>query len=173
MIYNRKKRNEFFVEQKAKHQAAIHDARLAINNGIATEDQIAFITREEEEEARLAKLKQKKSKGIFKSAKTYLFAGLRKDEQGEDIGTSEARLGYESMSEEDDSLGERESDVVRAIEDKNLAIQNKARQAFAEEKTRERNGGPLDRIGASPNDTDARSGEEPPRTSWTSFFTRR
>lgn len=169
MIYNRKKRAEFFAEQKAKHAAAIYDARQAKDTGVATEAQLAFLSREEEEDARLAKLRQKK--GMFKSAKEYLFAGLKKEEEGDDLGSSEARLGYESMSEEDDVLGERESDIVRAIEDKKLAIQAKAKQAFANEKERERSGGPLDRIGTSANN--AIPEEETPKASWTSFMTRR
>lgn len=169
MIYNRKKRAEFFAEQKAKHQAAIYEAKQAKNHGIATEEQIAFLFREEDEDARVARLKQKK--GVFKTAKEYLFAGLKKEEEGDDIGSSQARLGYESMSEEDDTLGSRESDMVRALEDKKLAIQEKARQAFANEKERERSGGPLDRIGTSVNNTGSEG--EAPKASWTSFMTRR
>jgi len=88
------------------------------------------------------------------------------------VGSSEARLGFDSLSEEDDGLGERESDIIRAIEDKKLAIQEKAKKAFADEKVRQRTGGPLDRLGTSADNTG--SGEAPPKSGgWTSFMTRR
>jgi len=181
IIHNRKKRAEFFSEQKAKHQAAIHDSKQAIDQGLATEAQIEFLSREQAEDARVEELKKKKleKKGMFKSATDWLFSGLKKEEEGEDVGSSEARLGYESLSEEDDGLGERESDIVRAIEDKKIAMERKAtqikeqaQQAFADEKERQRAGGPLDRLGTSSENTS--SGEEPPKSGgWTSFMTRR
>jgi len=173
MIYNRRKRAEFFTEQKAKHEAAVHDAKLAIDHGVATEAQLEFIAREEAEDARLAKIKEAKAKrGVFKGVTSWLFFGLKKEEEGDDVGSSEARLGFESLSEEDDALGERESDIIRAIEDKKLAIQDKAKQAFAAEKERQRTGGPLDRIGTSTENRG--SGEEQPKSGgWTSFMTRR
>lgn len=171
MIYNRRKKAEFFQEQIAKHKTAIHDARFAKDRGIATEAQLEFLAREEAEDARIARLKEEKEKtGVVKKVKDLLFSGLKKSEEGEDVGSSEARLGFESLSEEDDGLGERESDIVRAIEDKKLAIQERARKAFADEKERQRTGGPLDRLGHSTEST----GEEPPKSGgWTSFMVRR
>lgn len=173
MIYNRRKKAEFFAEQVAQHKGAVHDAKLAIEHGIATEAQQEFLAREEAEDARIARLKEAKAnKGAFNKFKDFIFMGLKKEEEGEDVGSSEARLGYEALSEEDDGLGERESDIVRAIEDKKLAIQGKARKAFANEKERQRTGGPLDKIGTSTDK--AGSGEEPPKSGgWTSFMTRR
>ncbi|KAH6719142.1 cytochrome oxidase c assembly-domain-containing protein [Leptodontidium sp. MPI-SDFR-AT-0119] len=171
MIYNRKKRAQFFEEQKAIHANAIYKARLAIDDGTATEEDIKFISREDEHAAQLEALARAKTekKGIFKRGKEWLFSGLKKEEEGENVGSSERRLGYEALSEEDDTLGERESDIVRAIEDKKMAaISVKAKQAFAEEKEKQRNGGPLDRIGTKPQDDD-----EPKHTSWTSFLGRR
>ena len=79
-------------------------------------------------------------------------------------------MGYEALSEEDDSLGERESDIVRAIEEKKLAIAAKAKQAFAEEKERQRTGGPLDRLGM---ETEGNTVEPPKGGGWTSWMTRR
>jgi predicted transcriptional regulator len=173
MIYNRRKKAEFFAEQVAQHKAAVHDAKLAVQHGIATEAQQNFLAREEAEDARIARLKEAKAKkGVFKKFKDFIFMGLKKEEEGEGVGSSEARLGFESLSEEDDGLGERESDVIRAIEDKKLEIQENAKKAFADEKERQRTGGPLDKIGTSTDN--AGSGEEPPKSGgWTSFMTRR
>jgi hypothetical protein len=171
MVYNRRKRAQFFEEQKALKESAIRSAHLAIASGVATEEQIDFIRREEEHNAQLdAAAKAKAAKrGIFKRGKDWLFSGLKNEEEGEGVGTSERRLGYEALSEEDDSLGERESDIVRAIEEKKMAITVKAKQAFAEEKERQRIRGPLDRLG-----TETKGNEERPNSGgWTSWMTRR
>ena len=89
------------------------------------------------------------------------------------MGTSEERLGYESLCEEDDALGERESDIIRAIEDKKEAVKNKVKKAFAEEKERQRTGGPLDRIGTPATEHAALEEQRPKSGSWMSFITRR
>ncbi|KAK0115342.1 hypothetical protein ONS96_013801 [Cadophora gregata f. sp. sojae] len=170
MILNRKKRAQFFEEQKAIRANAIYKARQAIESGTATEEDIKFISLEDEHAARLEAFirAKKEKKGIFTRGKEWLFSGLKNEEEGDNVGSSEKRLGYEAMSEEDDVLGERESDIVRAIEDKKLAISTKAKQAFADEKARQRTGGPLDRIGTKSKDDD-----QPKSTSWTSFLGRR
>lgn len=170
MIYNRKKRAQFSEERKALHANAIYSAKQAMEAGTATEEQIKFINREDEHTARLEALARAKAekKGIFTRGKEWLFSGLKNEEEGEDVGSSERRLGYEALSEEDDMLGERESDIVRAIENKKLAIANKAKQAFADEKERQRTGGPLDRLGTKSGDE-----EQPKSGGWTSFMGRR
>ena len=173
MIYNRRKRAQFFQEQKALHAAAIHNARLAIEQGSASEEDIDFIRREDEETARAERIKKEKAekKGIFAKTKTWLFSGLKKEEEGDDVGTSERRIGYESLSEEDDGMGERESDIIRAIEEKKEAVKGKAKLAFADEKERQKSGGPLDRIGKPA--VDGSEDERPKSGGWTSFMTRR
>lgn len=177
MIYNRRQRNKWAEEQRARHQSAIHSAKDAIARGIATEEDIKFIKREEEHDALIEAKKQKK--GIFKRSQEWLFSGLKKEEEGEDVGSSERRLGYEALSEEDDGLGTRESDIVRAIEEKKMAITEKAKHAFAEEREKQKTGGPLDRIGTvaetKPELTMSDDFEERPKASggWTSFFIRR
>jgi hypothetical protein len=172
MVYNRRKRAQYFEEQKALKESAIRSARLAIDSGVATEEQINFIRREEEHKTQVDAAARAKAakKGIFTRGKEWIFSGLKNEEEGEGVGTSERRLGYEALSEEDDSLGERESDIVRAIEEKKMAIASKARQAFANEKERQQNGGPLDRLGT---ETDG-NGEGPKSgRGWTSWVTRR
>lgn len=151
IVYNRRKRTEYFAEQRALREAALHNARAAVQAGIATEEQIDFIKLEEDHAAALEKIAQEKAnkKGMLTRSKEWLFSGLKKEEEGDAVGTSEARLGYESLSEEDDGLGARESDVLRAIEDKKTALQYKAKEAFAKEKERQVTGGPLDRLGTA------------------------
>ncbi|RDL42069.1 Uncharacterized protein BP5553_02048 [Venustampulla echinocandica] len=145
MAYNRRKRAEFYAEQKAVYAAGIHDAREAVKSGTATEEQISLITKDNEIAAIQAAKLQKK--GVFKKGKEWLFAGLKKAEEGDDVGTSERRLGYEGSNEEDDGLGAHESDIIRAIEVKKMELTAKAKQAFENEKERQRTGGPLDQLG--------------------------
>jgi hypothetical protein len=97
------------------------------------------------------------SNGTTKPAKAHrtwrewLFSSLKREEEGEDLGSSEERLGWESLSEEDDAAGVRESDLVRAIEEKKEYVREKAREAVDHEKENQRHGGPLDRQGIEPN----------------------
>lgn len=168
MVYNRKKRAEFFAEQKAKYAMALESAQTAQALGTATESQIEFLERENERETNLKiAAEAKKKSGPWKKGKEWLFSGLKKEEEGDDVGTSERRLGYEALSEEDDSLGERESDVLRAIEEKKMALQHKAKSAFEAEKERQKKGGPLDRIGTEGEE------EKPKSGGWTSFMIRK
>jgi hypothetical protein len=175
MIYNRRKRAEFFAEQKAKHEIAIYDAKVAMEYGNATEAQLEFMKRENAEQARVDALRREKKQkpGMFKRASAWLFSGLKEEEEGDDVGSSEARLGYEALSEEDDTLGERESDIVRAIEEKKMAFKERAKQVFADEKERQDTGGPLDRLRSSDHPSHSREDPQKSEGGWTSFMTRR
>ena len=175
MIYNRRKRAEFFAEQKAKHEIAIYDAKVAMEYGNATEAQLEFIKRENAEQARVDALRREKQQkpGMFKRASAWLFSGLKEEEEGDDVGSSEARLGYEALSEEDDTLGERESDIVRAIEEKKMAFKERAKQVFADEKERQDTGGPPDRLRSSDHPSHSREDAQKSEGGWTSFMTRR
>lgn len=169
MIYNRKKKAEFQVIQKTRIESAVATARQAIEDGAATPQQIKFLALEDEHQAIVdAKQKKKEAPGMFAKAKAWLFSGLKNEEEGEDLGSSERRLGYEALSEEDDTLGERESDIVRAIEEKKIALQEKAKKAFEEEKERQRTGGPLDRLGTATEGGPV--DEQPKKGGWTSWM---
>ncbi|CAK7274459.1 hypothetical protein SEPCBS119000_006184 [Sporothrix epigloea] len=86
--------------------------------------------------------------------RSWFSSTLTREEEGESAGSSQSRLGYESLSEEDDAEGVRESDVVRALEQKQKAaalayqaVTERAQQALEREKANQRAGGPLDRLG--------------------------
>ncbi|KAK3316557.1 cytochrome oxidase c assembly-domain-containing protein [Apodospora peruviana] len=96
-----------------------------------------LVTDEEEGETK------KEKQGLW----AWMTSSLKREEEGEDEGTSERRLGYESLSEEDDRSGVRDSDLVRALEEKQAYLRDKAHSAFEKEKENERKGGPLDRVG--------------------------
>ncbi|KAK4176407.1 cytochrome oxidase c assembly-domain-containing protein [Triangularia setosa] len=97
---------------------------------------------------------QQQKKGLW----TWLTANLKKEEEGDDAMSNERRLGWESLSEEDDGTGVRDSDLVRASEGRGMAknLKAKAREAFEKEKENERMGGELDRIGLE----DGKEGEK-------------
>ncbi|KAK0671926.1 cytochrome oxidase c assembly-domain-containing protein [Cercophora samala] len=88
---------------------------------------------------------QPQKKGLW----TWLTANLKKEEEGDGVMSNERRLGWESLSEEDDGTGVRDSDLVRASEGRGLAknLKEKAREVFEKEKENERRGGALDRVG--------------------------
>lgn len=157
IIYNRRKRAEFYTEQKARYEAAIHVAKAAIESGSATEAQVEFIERDIAQQTRVDAIKANK-KGVFKRASEFLFSGLKKEEQSGDSENSEA----ESSDRGDSSLSQ-------SVKAETTDIKDKAKEAFANEKERQRTGGPLDQLGASAENVTA-----PPKSGgWTSFMTRR
>jgi hypothetical protein len=86
---------------------------------------------------------EKKQGGI----RGWLFSSLKKEEEGHDLGSTQRRLGWESLSEEDDGAGVRESDLARALESKQALLREKAKGAFEAERENQRKGGPLDQVG--------------------------
>ena len=73
-----------------------------------------------------------------KSFKEWALGTLRREEEGEDIESGESRLGYESLCEEDDVPGVRESDIVKAVEEKQAWEREKARKTLEKKKNKER-----------------------------------
>lgn len=185
--YNRARRAEWVEAQKKLEADELASARLAYLKGDATEEQIELVEEANREaEARGTKLPpllaapttrthfEEHVKPAFEGSSSGssdtepakqtgkgimgVFSGLlSREEQGEDFGSSQERLGYESLSEEDDSTGVRDSDLVRSIE-------NKARGAWEKEKENQRRGGDLDQLGLEP------AGGRAPKKSWWRFW---
>jgi hypothetical protein len=171
MIFNRRKRAEFFAQEKFKYETALQKAREAQELGTATEKQLDFLNKEREHQEKLKQWEEeRKKKGIWARSKAWLFAGMKKEE-GEDFGTSESRLGQESLSEEIETVGEKESNILRGLKAKEWELQQKARKAFEAEKERERNGGPLDRLGTD-KERSASEQEDTHKSGWTSWMVR-
>jgi len=107
-------------------------------------------------------------KKVSGGLKAWLFSSLSKEEEGEEVGTSERRLGWESLSEEDDGAGVRDSDLIRAVEEKQAYIKEKAREAFEKEKENQRKGGLLDRVGieGARDSPDRATNNDAPKKSW-------
>ncbi|CAK7224736.1 hypothetical protein SBRCBS47491_005652 [Sporothrix bragantina] len=111
--------------------------------------------------------------------RSWFSSKISREEEGEAAGSSQRRLGYESLCEEDDAVGLRESDVVRALEQKQKAaaaayqaVTERAQQALEREKANQREGGPLDRIGLegeqgkAPSADAAAAAAPTPKKSW-------
>ena len=205
IIYNRKKKAEYYAEQKAIAIAALHSAEEALAAGTATEEQLQILIRENRipspssinsgsqptigEQTDFGKAQAaanqaastiaKETKGVWATAKSWVFAGLKNEDDAEDPTET---FGYEGTSEDDDVMGERSSDIARAVAAKKAELEFKAKQALEKEVARERGGGPLDRLGTEEEGVaglrtekaDAAVGKESGGGSgWTSFMTRK
>lgn len=183
--YNRARRAEWVEAQKQLEADELASARLAYLKGEATEEQILLVEEANREaEAKGEKLPPllaapshrthfeenikpalEGSKKEDEPAKTGgkgvlgLFSSkLSREEEGEQVGSSQERLGYESLSEEDDATGVRDSDLVRSIE-------AKAQQAWEKEKENQRRGGSLDQLGL-----ETAGGPSSQKKSWWKFW---
>ena len=167
MIYNRRKRREYFAEQAAQHNAKIHDAQQAIQHGVVTEEQREFLENEERHRRAEEAKNASKSPGVFARSKAWLFSGLKKDEADVDVGAEGKRLVYEGTVDEDDVTVTSESPILRAVVEKEKEMVEEAKEAADVERRTERRGGPLDRLGTTDGESPKRSG------GWTSFMTGR
>ncbi|KAM6523350.1 hypothetical protein FSOLCH5_003969 [Fusarium solani] len=183
--YNRARRAEWVEAQKQLEADELASARLAYLKGEATEEQILLVEEANSEaEAKGEKLPpllaapshrthfeeniKPALEGSKKEAETAKTGGkgvlglfsskLSREEEGEQVGSSQERLGYESLSEEDDATGVRDSDLVRSIE-------AKAQQAWEKEKENQRRGGSLDQLGL-----ETAGGPSSQKKSWWKFW---
>ena len=81
LIYNRRKRNEFYHEQRLLYQQRLVEARQASATGTATDDQILVLNQErartEAEQARL------KKEGMWTTSKRFLLGGMKQEQEQE------------------------------------------------------------------------------------------
>src|ERR1700712_3811204 len=77
VIYNRRKRNEWYIVQQELHKRDLLAARSAMSQGTANEDQILLINQERlREEADLEKVQKK---GMFAKARESLLGTEKKE----------------------------------------------------------------------------------------------
>lgn len=167
MIYNRRRKREYFAEQKALTESLVQDASVALRSGTATAEQLSLLEKQRGQAALAAEMRAKVEelrearasaaaalpekvqegegkKGIVAQATGWLFKGLKSEDRPE--------VGYGNVGEE-----RGEGGVVRAVE---------ARRAEGVAKEREAGGGPLDRLGKEEEEEQGKGG-------WTSFMTRK
>lgn len=158
MIHNRRRKAQFFAEQKAVYQSQLYDAQRAVKAGTASEEQLKLIHQEKQLDAEEAQKKAKK--GIYARSKEWLFSGMKKDDSIEELEIAGQAFAQEAR--------EAQSSILNAVGEKKEDVKAQAKNALETEKERQRHGGMLDRLG-----TDAASEEQPKAGGWTSFMTRR
>ncbi|OCL13000.1 hypothetical protein AOQ84DRAFT_372576 [Glonium stellatum] len=168
VVYNRRKRREFFAEQEKKKAEALALARAAVAQGIADDHQILLLNRERAAEE--SKLAEQQRAGIFKRTMHYLY-GKPEDEKlnkqsssvaGEENTWRDIAQESKLKTEEGGGLGilkavddsRRETSVVQAIQ--------KVSQTTAS------SSGPLDRLAEEAASSAAKTSR-----SWTSWVTGR
>lgn len=154
VVYNRKRRSDFFALQQQLESDSLEAARLAYMTGKATDEQAVMV----EEAMRKAKeagvplpnlldtVKNREAAGAAAAveqeepakggASGWLFGGLKKDDTA-------AGAGQLSFSKEEAAASGRSSTLAEHGE----ALKEKAKAAFEAEKENQRNGGPLDQVG--------------------------
>lgn len=167
MIYNRRKKREWFADQQEQFRVALAAAHTALASGTATEQHLDFLQREEEHAISLrAAEEEKKRWSLTQRIKGLLYSGLKMD-----FG-DEWRLGANVPSEKE-SEGPQENQILKAIEERRSQLRSTATTAFATEKERQRNGGPLDQLGTTGAKNSGSQSEEPKAGGWTSFMIRK
>ncbi|RYP69911.1 hypothetical protein DL769_005152 [Monosporascus sp. CRB-8-3] len=196
MMYNRKRRNEFFALQKQFKEDGLEAARLAYMTGNASEEQIAMVEDatarakqagislppllsapqapapaggwEQTSSSAFADLDNSSSstprsawpgEAIVDSSMSsvgeasgeskkkggltaWLFSGLKKEETRDEpaplsFGREEAAASARSTTE----------NVMRAVDESQHALRNKAKATYEHERENQRRGGPLDQVG--------------------------
>lgn len=134
MVYNRRRRNEFYRLQREQRAHALELANEAINSGSANEEQLQLV---EEEKAKLAGGQTKKQTGLFKRLKEGLVGGLEKeDKKGGTLG-----IGVDSTAEK----GNGELGIVNTVE----GLVDSTKEKLSSASGRPVEGGPLDQLGAT------------------------
>lgn len=180
IIYNRRKRREYYAEQKALHSSALFEAQKAIQAGHATEAQHAIV---EEEFKYMQEVKAQANKpGVWARGKEWLFSGMKKENTGE-ISDELVKQAVEDSTEtinipEPISSYNGTSEMLKAVDNKKDDIQSRAKSAFDKERELQKIGGPLDRLGTAPEGPYAEGGQYADGKSkgsggWTSFMTRK
>ncbi|KFY41686.1 hypothetical protein V495_04829 [Pseudogymnoascus sp. VKM F-4514 (FW-929)] len=129
MIYNRRKKREYFAEQKALAEASLQDASVALRSGTATPEQLKLLEQQRGQAAVAADMRAKaaemrearanaaaaapvekkgEGKGIVGSATAWLFKGLKSEDRPEE--------GYSNAS------AEEERGMVKAVEAKRAEL---------------------------------------------------
>ncbi|KAI1468969.1 uncharacterized protein F4812DRAFT_353146 [Daldinia caldariorum] len=178
MVYNRKRRNEFFALQKQLKTDSLETARLAYMTGTASAEQVALVE-EAEEKARqsgvslpplLSAPKPIVSEGdAVESTERSAWPGESMVESSMSAASEVEKpkkkgltawlfsgLKKEEGSEEllqFDKETAAASGITSAIGESQQALKDKARAAFNQERESQKNGGPLDQLSSSEKST--------------------
>ena len=142
LLHNRRRKNEWLASKRAEEATEVAEARVALEEGRATQDQILFINRER---AKYEAAEAKKNRpGILKRTTNWMFSGLSSEEQkGGKLGAGTVNATATSHTPTEEMLGEREDKgVLQAVEEK---VDANRRTGERVEEVLRPVGGPLDR----------------------------
>lgn len=105
ILYNRRKRREFFATQKVIYEQRLVEAEAAFAKGSPTDDHLAFL--EKEYIVQQAEEKYRNKKSLFRKAKDWLFEGLKIEADAELVAGPSASEPAEVATE---------GGVVKAVE---------------------------------------------------------
>ncbi|KAE9966378.1 hypothetical protein BLS_007042 [Venturia inaequalis] len=167
VVYNRRKRNEWYVVQQELHKRDLIAARSAMSEGTANEDQILLINQERlREEAEAEKLQKK---GMFAKAKESIFGTEKKEEKK---GGTMGITGITGREPQKEDLG-----VVKAVQEKvaegkekvkSIDIRPADQNVIQTHTPKTISGGPLDQIAEKAADSASKTTK-----SWTDWALRR
>ncbi|KAI0535283.1 cytochrome oxidase c assembly-domain-containing protein [Xylaria digitata] len=153
MMYNRKRRNEFFALQKQLKEDSLEAARLAYMTGTASEEQIALV----EDATAKAKEAGITLPSILSTPQTAAPAGGRESEDplSHTTTTTEPEnekkggitrwlFGGLKKEEDTDHWGDTSTPTTGDIAG---SLRDKAQAAFEQERDSQQRGGPLDQVG--------------------------
>lgn len=178
MLYNRRKRTQYFIEQKAMLAAA----QAAFREGTASEAQMEILRKEAAIDAAVREAKAKrgekdyapdpwtgekkevepvpeKKEGVLKKSREWLFSGLKKEESPD----ARVRAVWEEEKEE---VKESGSGILKAVEEKR-------KEFVEEEKERQMAGGMLDKLGLETEASNQAETKAEKGKSWWSSLTGR
>jgi len=188
MIYNRRKRAEYFAEQKALLRSAQEAEQLGAP---LTPAQLDVLAQEAAADAAIKAAKGiststdspdtiEKRPGVLTRSRDWLFSGLKKDDAATEGADSDKTFADEVSSQFQKPNGGQGSEILRAVDEKKKAIGTEAQSLFEDEKQRQRTGGLLDRLGTDSapvaSAAAAMSGKEPTKSGnsgWFSYLTGR
>ncbi|KAI9673483.1 MAG: hypothetical protein M1817_002946 [Caeruleum heppii] len=163
VLYNRRKRREFYAAQVALYTQHLSEARTALAHNTATPQQIRLI--EEDELAEREKQERLRKKGIWKGIKRALFSGLKTDED-EPLEEKREDSSLASVPQRVQAkIKAGEGAVLSAVQEhrQRQEAEGDVRRAITEE-VAPRKGGMLDRLG---------EGEPNSSRNWTTWLSRK
>ncbi|KAI1373189.1 hypothetical protein F4677DRAFT_232287 [Hypoxylon crocopeplum] len=177
MVYNRKRRNEFFALQKQLRADSLEAARLAYMTGTASEDQVVMVE-EAEAKARHSGVSLPPLLSAPRAAAPPVVEGVERSAwpgeamvessmSGADEVEQPKKKGFagwlfgglkkEEMREEslnfDDEVAAAtsaplsRSSIAKTVDESQQVLKDKAKAAFEQERENQRKGGPLDQVG--------------------------
>ena len=154
IVYNRRKKREWYAQQREIYSRSLAEATVAEERGQATEDQLDFLNREyqiqEAEKRQKGRLWTRLKEGLFGAGDEEV-VNIERLKSSDLINSRPKNKKLEGSSEVVTAAGGAVGGVVQAVED---ARREQRQQAVDAES---RPGGPLDQLASYPTKTSASS----------------